>query len=129
MVLEPLAAQTALPVRGTAAPRATVLPPSSLAMLSLKPGMPSAAHSPLYHRLWHLWALIQHVGMQGKTVVRVFGHQDDVNAVAYAGDSPNIFFSGSDDHMVKVRRQPPHHAQAQAPRHPSDVASSNTAPS
>lgn len=29
-------------------------------------------------------------------------HQDDVNAVAFADESPNLFFSGSDDCLCKV---------------------------
>lgn len=42
---------------------------------------------------------------QGKVVAQVQGHQDDVNAVAYAErGSPNIIFSGSDDMLVKARR-------------------------
>ncbi|KAL4424371.1 hypothetical protein ABPG75_001672 [Micractinium tetrahymenae] len=41
--------------------------------------------------------------LQGKVAAQVQGHQDDVNAVAYAErDSPNIIFSGSDDSLVKV---------------------------
>jgi WD repeat-containing protein 23 len=39
----------------------------------------------------------------GKTVVKVRGHKDDVNAVAYADtDSGNIILTGSDDHEIKV---------------------------
>ena len=39
----------------------------------------------------------------GRTVVRVRGHYDDVNAVAYADDDTgNLIFTGSDDHEVKV---------------------------
>jgi len=39
----------------------------------------------------------------GKTVVKVRGHKDDVNAVAYAdSDSGNIILTGSDDHEIKV---------------------------
>lgn len=39
----------------------------------------------------------------GRTVVRVQGHSDDVNAVAYADEtSGNLIFTGSDDHEVKV---------------------------
>ena len=30
------------------------------------------------------------------------GHDDDVNAVTYADDSPNIIVSGSDDTSIKV---------------------------
>lgn len=38
-----------------------------------------------------------------QTVVRAKGHQDDVNAVAFAErDNSNIFFSGSDDLLCKV---------------------------
>lgn len=38
-----------------------------------------------------------------RTVAQVGGHRDDVNAVAYAErDAPNVIFSGSDDHFVKV---------------------------
>ncbi|GAB4823240.1 hypothetical protein N2152v2_010286 [Parachlorella kessleri] len=39
---------------------------------------------------------------QAKTVVRVEGHQDDVNAVAYADETCKVIFSGSDDCLVKV---------------------------
>lgn len=39
---------------------------------------------------------------EGKTVVRVRAHSDDVNAVAYADSSGNVIFTGSDDHDVKV---------------------------
>ena len=43
---------------------------------------------------------------QGRTVVRVRGHGDDVNAVAYADPaSPNVILTGSDDHLVKVGRK------------------------
>ncbi|KAH7619642.1 hypothetical protein Ndes2526B_g06624 [Nannochloris sp. 'desiccata'] len=39
----------------------------------------------------------------GRTVVKVRGHNDDVNAVAYAdNDSGNIILTGSDDHEIKV---------------------------
>jgi DDB1- and CUL4-associated factor 11 len=39
----------------------------------------------------------------GRTVVRVRGHNDDVNAVAYAdSEDGNIILTGSDDHEVKV---------------------------
>lgn len=37
-----------------------------------------------------------------KTVARVLGHDDDVNAVAYAGNDGNVILSGSDDSTVKV---------------------------
>ena len=32
-------------------------------------------------------------------------HRDDVNAVAYADDSSQLIFSGSDDHLVKASRR------------------------
>jgi WD repeat-containing protein 23 len=39
----------------------------------------------------------------GRTVVKVRGHKDDVNAVAYAdSDSGNIILTGSDDQEIKV---------------------------
>lgn len=39
-----------------------------------------------------------------QTVVRAKGHEDDVNAVAFAErDNSNVFASGSDDLYVKVR--------------------------
>lgn len=37
-----------------------------------------------------------------KTTVSVQGHADDVNAVAFLDDSPNVFVSGSDDALIKV---------------------------
>lgn len=38
-----------------------------------------------------------------KTVAAAAGHDDDVNAVAYAErESPNVIFSGSDDTLVKA---------------------------
>jgi hypothetical protein len=38
-----------------------------------------------------------------KTVAAAAGHEDDVNAVAYAErDKPNVIFSGSDDTLVKA---------------------------
>jgi hypothetical protein len=41
--------------------------------------------------------------LQAKTVAHVGGHDDDVNAVAYAERQvPNMIFSGSDDTFVKV---------------------------
>lgn len=41
--------------------------------------------------------------MQMRTVAQVGGHNDDVNAVAYAErEAPNVIFSGSDDTFVKV---------------------------
>lgn len=37
-----------------------------------------------------------------KTTVAVQGHSDDVNAVAFLDESPQIFASGSDDTLVKI---------------------------
>lgn len=39
---------------------------------------------------------------QGRTTVRCEGHQDDVNAVAYADATSQLIFSGSDDCYVKA---------------------------
>ncbi|DBB09677.1 TPA: hypothetical protein ACH3X3_001323 [Trebouxia sp. C0006] len=39
---------------------------------------------------------------QQKTTMRVRAHADDVNAVCYAEDSPNIIVTGSDDSLIKV---------------------------
>ena len=39
----------------------------------------------------------------GRTVVKVQGHSDDVNAVAYGNDCDgNLIYTGSDDHEVRV---------------------------
>ena len=35
-------------------------------------------------------------------IMRVEGHNDDINTVAYADETGNIFFSGSDDQLIKV---------------------------
>ena len=43
------------------------------------------------HGLWFL-----------QTTMRVRAHADDVNAVCYAEDSPNIIVTGSDDSLIKV---------------------------
>jgi len=43
------------------------------------------------HALWCL-----------QTTMRVRAHADDVNAVCYAEDSPNIIVTGSDDSLIKV---------------------------
>lgn len=44
-----------------------------------------------------------HCPLQMRTVAQVGGHNDDVNAVAYAErEAPNVIFSGSDDTFVKV---------------------------
>ena len=37
-----------------------------------------------------------------QTTMRVKAHADDVNAVCYAEDSPNIIVTGSDDSLIKV---------------------------
>ena len=37
-----------------------------------------------------------------QTTMRVRAHADDVNAVCYAEDSPNIIVTGSDDSLIKV---------------------------
>ncbi len=37
-----------------------------------------------------------------KVATRIVGHSDDVNAVTYLGDSPDIWATGSDDFMIKV---------------------------
>ncbi len=34
--------------------------------------------------------------------LRIRGHKDDVNAVAWADDSGNLLLSGSDDRLCKV---------------------------
>lgn len=41
-----------------------------------------------------------------QTTLRVKAHQDDVNAVTFADDSPNVIVSGSDDALIKVCRLP-----------------------
>ena len=37
-----------------------------------------------------------------QTTLRVEAHNDDVNAVCFGEDSPNIIVTGSDDHLIKV---------------------------
>ncbi len=32
----------------------------------------------------------------------MMAHNDDVNAVCFLDDSPNLIASGSDDHLIKV---------------------------
>ena len=49
-----------------------------------------------------MWLPMLSLLLQAKTVVRVEGHQDDVNAVAYADEACKVIFSGSDDCLVKV---------------------------
>jgi WD40 repeat protein len=41
------------------------------------------------------------------------GHGDDVNAVAYADDNPNVILSGSDDAIIRIwdKRVPGNRAQ------------------
>ena len=38
-----------------------------------------------------------------QTTLRIKGHDDDVNAVAFMDDSSNLIASGSDDTLIKVR--------------------------
>ena len=38
-----------------------------------------------------------------QTSLRIEAHKDDVNAVCFGEDSPNIIVTGSDDHLIKVR--------------------------
>ena len=38
-----------------------------------------------------------------QTTLRIKGHDDDVNAVAFMDDSSNLIASGSDDTLLKVR--------------------------
>ena len=38
-----------------------------------------------------------------QTTTRIQAHTDDVNAVCYGEDSPNIIVTGSDDALIKVR--------------------------
>ncbi len=65
-----------------------------------KPGLARAVH-----HLRCAARIARPAATQGKVVAQVQGHQDDVNAVAYAErGSPNIIFSGSDDMLVKARR-------------------------
>lgn len=37
-----------------------------------------------------------------QTSLRIEAHKDDVNAVCFGEDSPNIIVTGSDDHLIKV---------------------------
>lgn len=37
-----------------------------------------------------------------QTVLRITGHQDDVNAVAFLDGSSHLIASGSDDTLIKV---------------------------
>ena len=37
-----------------------------------------------------------------QTTLRIRGHDDDVNAVAFLDDSSNLIASGSDDTLIKV---------------------------
>lgn len=37
-------------------------------------------------------------------MLRIPGHEDDVNAVAFVDESPHILASGSDDFLIKARR-------------------------
>ncbi len=39
-----------------------------------------------------------------QSVLRIPGHEDDVNAVAFVDESPHILASGSDDFLIKARR-------------------------
>ena len=38
-----------------------------------------------------------------KVIARLSGHEDDVNAVAFAEESPHVILSGSDDTLIRVR--------------------------
>lgn len=38
-----------------------------------------------------------------QTSLRIGAHKDDVNAVCFGEDSPNIIVTGSDDRLIKVR--------------------------
>ena len=40
-----------------------------------------------------------------QTTLRIKGHDDDVNAVAFMDDSSNLIASGSDDTLLKVRAE------------------------
>ena len=48
-----------------------------------------------------------------QSVTSFSGHGDDVNAVAYADDNPNVILSGSDDAFIRIwdRRVEGHRAQ------------------
>lgn len=37
-----------------------------------------------------------------QTSLRIGAHKDDVNAVCFGEDSPNIIVTGSDDRLIKV---------------------------
>lgn len=50
-----------------------------------------------------------HVGVPGQTILRIAGHDDDVNAVAFLDSGSNLIASGSDDSLIKVRRSPAAH--------------------
>lgn len=41
-------------------------------------------------------------GVTVQTTLRIRGHDDDVNAVAFLDDSSNLIASGSDDTLLKV---------------------------
>lgn len=42
------------------------------------------------------------IGGVVQTVLRITGHQDDVNAVAFLDSSSHLIASGSDDTLIKV---------------------------
>ena len=46
--------------------------------------------------------LVINVCPAAQSTLRILGHEDDVNAVAFMDASPNIIVSGSDDTSIKV---------------------------
>ncbi len=44
----------------------------------------------------------EYVSWPLQTVLRITGHQDDVNAVAFLDGSSHLIASGSDDTLIKV---------------------------
>lgn len=46
------------------------------------------------------------IGGVVQTVLRITGHQDDVNAVAFLDSSSHLIASGSDDTLIKVGPAP-----------------------
>lgn len=90
-------------------------PPLQKSSLCRRPACATALAAPQRPSRLFPGSPLPRVAVQGKVVAQVQGHQDDVNAVAYAErGSPNIIFSGSDDSFVKA--SPPSARSARSAR-------------